>query len=179
MCSRRCRTDVATATCASYLALLASLLLFVLGMLTLYHFKGLLACQSGADPHPDERAYRHHDAGVAHRHRRFPHRAADQQATGAPAAWSGSPGAGNCTARISVEGRDEVAQLARAFNDAAGRIRELLGAHKALFANASHELRTPLTRIRLAVELMKDRVDPRHKEGLEQDIAEWIGSWIA
>src|SRR6185437_16183312 len=58
-------------------------------------------------------------------------------------------GAGNFTARISVEGRDEVAQLARAFNDAAGRIEELLGAHKALLANASHELRTPLTRIRL------------------------------
>ncbi len=80
--------------------------------------------------------------------------------------------AGNFTARVSVEGRDEVARLATAFNDAAARIEELVGAHKALLANASHELRTPLTRIRLAVELMKERVDARHRAGLEQDIAE-------
>jgi signal transduction histidine kinase len=43
---------------------------------------------------------------------------------------------------------------------------------KALLANASHELRPPLTRIRLAMELMKDRVDARLRVGLEQDIGE-------
>ena len=83
-----------------------------------------------------------------------------------------SLGAGNFTARVTVEGRDEVAQLAKAFNQAAGRIEQLVGAHKALLANASHELRTPLARIRLAVELMKDSADARRKAGLEQDIAE-------
>ena len=81
-------------------------------------------------------------------------------------------GAGDLSARVKVEGRDEVAQLARSFNRAAGRIEELVGAHKSLLANASHELRTPLARIRLAVELLKENADPRRKRELEQDIVE-------
>jgi signal transduction histidine kinase len=156
-----------------YIALLASLLLFVLSMLTLYHFRGtywpdtlpmihrrlsihvvimVMALLIGIGAFPIVRQ-------ISRRLERLQH--------GVEAL-----GAGNFTARVSVEGRDEVAQLASAFNHAAGRIEQLLGAHKALLANASHELRTPLTRIRLAVELVKDRVDPRHKAGLEQDIAE-------
>jgi signal transduction histidine kinase len=83
-----------------------------------------------------------------------------------------SLGAGDLSARVKVEGRDEVAQLARSFNRAAGRIEELVGAHKSLLANASHELRTPLTRIRMAVELLKENADPRRKRELEQDIVE-------
>jgi len=80
--------------------------------------------------------------------------------------------AGELSARVKVEGSDEVARLAESFNRAAGRIEELVGAHKTLLANASHELRTPLARIRMAVELMKERADPVRKAGLEQDIAE-------
>ena len=83
-----------------------------------------------------------------------------------------SLGAGDLSARVKVEGNDEVAQLARSFNRAAGRIEDLVGAHKSLLANASHELRTPLARIRMAVELMKENADPRRKRGLEQDIME-------
>jgi len=83
-----------------------------------------------------------------------------------------SLGAGDLSARVKVEGRDEVAQLARSFNRAAGRIEELVGAHKSLLANASHELRTPLARIRMAVELLKENADPRRKRELEQDIVE-------
>src|SRR6267143_1410008 len=83
-----------------------------------------------------------------------------------------SLGAGELSARVRVEGHDEVAQLAESFNRAAGRIEELVGAHKSLLANASHELRTPLARIRMAVELMKENADPVRKAGLEQDIAE-------
>jgi signal transduction histidine kinase len=87
-----------------------------------------------------------------------------------------SLGAGDLTARVAVEGRDEVARLAASFNRAAGQIEQLVQAQKALLANASHELRTPLARIRLAVELMKDFADPKRKIGLEQDIAEldWL-----
>jgi signal transduction histidine kinase len=83
-----------------------------------------------------------------------------------------SLGAGDLSSRVKVEGRDEVAQLAKSFNRAAGRIEELVGAHKSLLANASHELRTPLTRIRMAVELLKENADPRRKRELEQDIVE-------
>jgi len=80
--------------------------------------------------------------------------------------------AGELSARVKVEGSDEVARLAGSFNRAASRIEELVGAHKSLLANASHELRTPLARIRMAVELMKENADPKRKAELEQDIAE-------
>jgi signal transduction histidine kinase len=83
-----------------------------------------------------------------------------------------SLGAGDLSARVPVEGRDEVARLAESFNRAAGRIEALLRAHRTLLANASHELRTPLTRIRMAVELLKADADPRRKLELTQDIAE-------
>src|SRR5712671_4431927 len=80
--------------------------------------------------------------------------------------------AGELSARVKVEGNDEVARLAESFNRAAGRIEELVGAHKSLLANASHELRTPLARIRMAVELMKENADPKRKAELERDVAE-------
>ena len=60
-------------------------------------------------------------------------------------------GEGDLAARVKVEGKDEVAALAASFNRSAGRIEELIRAHKMLLANASHELRTPLTRINMAL----------------------------
>jgi len=70
-------------------------------------------------------------------------------------------GSGDLSARVTVEGRDEVAFLATRFNSAAERIqalvetqKALLNAHKNLLANASHELRSPLARIRMGLELM-------------------------
>jgi len=87
-----------------------------------------------------------------------------------------SLGAGDLSARVAVEGRDEVARLAESFNRAASQIEQLVRAHQALLANASHELRTPLARIRLAVELLKGSADAKSNAGLEQDIAEldWL-----
>ena len=81
-------------------------------------------------------------------------------------------GEGDLSARVRVEGRDEVARLAESFNQAAERIERLVGANKLMLASASHELRTPLARIRMAVELMKERADPVRKRELEHDIAE-------
>jgi signal transduction histidine kinase len=83
-----------------------------------------------------------------------------------------SLGAGDLSARVLVEGRDEVADLATSFNRAAARIEALVTAHKALLANASHELRTPLARIRMAIELTQSNADPRRRRDLEADIAE-------
>jgi len=79
--------------------------------------------------------------------------------------------AGDLSARVVVEGHDEVARLATSFNHAAARIEQLVGAHKMLLAQASHELRTPLTRIRLALDLSAD-IEPKRRQGLEADIAE-------
>jgi signal transduction histidine kinase len=88
-------------------------------------------------------------------------------------------GSGDLSARVRVTGGDEVAQLAGSFNRAASRIEELVGAQKLLLdsskrllAHASHELRTPLARIRMGVELLKEKDDPKRKSELERDIAE-------
>ena len=81
-------------------------------------------------------------------------------------------GAGNLSARVKVEGRDEVARLAGSFNRAAARIEELVGSHRMLLANASHELRTPLSRIRLGLELFQQTGDPKYRAELTRDIAE-------
>jgi signal transduction histidine kinase len=81
-------------------------------------------------------------------------------------------GAGNLATRLPVEGRDEVAQLASVFNDAAARIEQLIGAHRSLLANASHELRSPLARIRLGVELLSTDPSPARRDELARDIAE-------
>lgn len=83
-----------------------------------------------------------------------------------------SLGAGDLHARVAVEGRDEVARLARSFNQAADQIEALVGHQKSLLANASHELRTPLTRIRLALELIGPDIDEGRRDGLQQDIGE-------
>ena len=81
-------------------------------------------------------------------------------------------GAGDLSARVKVEGRDEVARLAMSFNRAAERIEQLVNAHRMLLSNASHELRTPLSRIRLGIELFKEKGDPKYQAELERDIAE-------
>ena len=80
-------------------------------------------------------------------------------------------GSGDLSARVDVQGRDEVAALATSFNIAAEKIETLVGSHKLLLANASHELRTPLSRIRLGIELLKSEDDAR-KTALSQDISE-------
>jgi len=81
-------------------------------------------------------------------------------------------GAGQLSARVAVEGNDEIASLATSFNRSAARIEALLAAQKTLLSNASHELRSPLTRIRMAIELMQDRAQPEVRQELTRSIAE-------
>ena len=69
-------------------------------------------------------------------------------------------GAGDLATRVEVEGKDEIAALARSFNQAAERIQALVAAQRDTLAAASHELRTPLARIRMAVELLAENGDP-------------------
>ncbi len=69
-------------------------------------------------------------------------------------------GEGDLSARVPVQGHDEVADLSRQFNAAAERIETLVQSHKSLLANASHELRSPLTRIRMGLELMGESASP-------------------
>jgi signal transduction histidine kinase len=81
-------------------------------------------------------------------------------------------GQGKLSARVAVEGRDEIARLANSFNESAARIEALVSAQKSLLANASHELRSPLTRIRMAVELMQEAATPAMREELKRNVAE-------
>ena len=90
-------------------------------------------------------------------------------------------GRGDLAARVAVEGRDEVAAIARSFNASATRIEELvsrqealLASQKRLLANASHELRSPLTRLRMATELLLARPQDQDRFAgeLRQNIAE-------
>ena len=81
-------------------------------------------------------------------------------------------GGGDLSARVKVEGRDEVAALAESFNRSAQRIEELVTAHRLLLANASHELRTPLARIAVAASLLGDKADPKTRRSLKEDVAE-------
>jgi signal transduction histidine kinase len=84
-------------------------------------------------------------------------------------------GAGDLTARVEVEGCDEVADLARSFNRAADRIERLVNAQRTMLAGASHELRSPLARMRMAIELLAGADRPELRARLSQDIAELDG----
>lgn len=82
-------------------------------------------------------------------------------------------GEGDLTVRVATEGQDEVADLARHFNAAAGRIEALMQSHKSLLANASHELRSPLARIRMGLELMGgDETVAKAKAEIQRNINE-------
>jgi len=79
-----------------------------------------------------------------------------------------------------VEGRDEVAAIARSFNASAAQIEELvnrqetlLASQKRLLANASHELRSPLARIRMATELLLTQ--PPDQDQLADELRRNIG----
>jgi signal transduction histidine kinase len=88
-------------------------------------------------------------------------------------------GDGDLSARVTVQGSDEVAFLAERFNHAAERIetlmdtqKSLLVSHKSLLANASHELRSPLARIRMGLELMGDGAGSAQRAEISRSINE-------
>ncbi len=80
-------------------------------------------------------------------------------------------GAGQLSTRVSIKGKDEVAQLAASFNASAARIEQLVASQKTLLANASHELRSPLARIRMALETRQGD-DAKTTTELQQNIRE-------
>jgi signal transduction histidine kinase len=88
-------------------------------------------------------------------------------------------GQGDLSTRVSEAGKDEVAFLAKRFNQAAQRVQTLVQSHeallasqKSLLANASHELRSPLTRIRMGLELMGPSATPTFRDEISRNISE-------
>ncbi len=78
---------------------------------------------------------------------------------------AGAVAAGDLSARVEVNGRDELASLARSFNEMAAQLetgaqqqQELDVLRRDLIAWAGHDLRTPLASIRAIVEALADGV---------------------
>jgi len=65
--------------------------------------------------------------------------------------------AGTWTGSLSVEGRDEISELGRAFNQMAERLREVDRVKEEFFSHISHDLRNPLAAIRLSAESLLER----------------------
>jgi two-component system sensor histidine kinase BaeS len=73
---------------------------------------------------------------------------------------------GDLSARAPVQGRDEVAQLADAFNHMAESLSHAEEARQSQTADVAHELRTPLTVLQGTLEAMVDGVFPTDQENL-------------
>jgi len=69
--------------------------------------------------------------------------------------------------RLEVVGRDELATLARNFNDLAATLEQNEDSRKRWLADISHELRTPLAIVKGEIEAMEDGIRPLDKAGLQ------------
>jgi signal transduction histidine kinase len=67
---------------------------------------------------------------------------------------------GDYSRRVRATSRDEVGELARAFNTMAAELGETERLRRDLVANVSHELRTPITALQATLENLIDQVEP-------------------
>jgi two-component system sensor histidine kinase CpxA len=86
---------------------------------------------------------------------------------------------GDLSHRAAVKGKDEIGELAQALNHMTDKLERMITSSKELTANVSHELRTPLTRIRVAEELLREKLEKgnlkeyeRHLDEIREDISE-------
>ncbi len=66
--------------------------------------------------------------------------------------------------RVTASSRDEVGELARAFNRMATQLGEVDRVRRELVANVSHELRTPISALQAVLENLVDGVEPADPE---------------
>jgi len=74
---------------------------------------------------------------------------------------------GDYSRRVTATSRDEVGELARAFNSMAAELEQVDRARRDLVANASHELRTPIGALRARLENLVDGVETANPKVLE------------
>jgi two-component system, OmpR family, sensor histidine kinase MprB len=74
--------------------------------------------------------------------------------------------------RLRIEGADELARLARTFNETLDALDSSVRAQRRLVADASHELRTPIASIRANLQVMRDedRLTEADREALRADV---------
>jgi two-component system sensor histidine kinase CpxA len=78
---------------------------------------------------------------------------------------------GDLSARVAPSlgaRRDEVAELARAFDRMAEQLQALMGAQRQLLSDVSHELRSPLARLQVALGLARQRAEGRASSELDR-----------
>ncbi|MBT2224838.1 DUF4153 domain-containing protein [Nonomuraea sp. NEAU-A123] len=88
---------------------------------------------------------------------------------------------GRYTLRVRATSRDEVGELARAFNAMAADLGEVDRQRRELVANVSHELRTPITGLRAVLENVVDGVSPADPVTMKTALAqtERLGRLVA
>lgn len=86
---------------------------------------------------------------------------------------------GDLSHRARVKSKDEIGELCRSFNHMADKVEKMVKGGRELTANVSHELRTPLARIRIAEELLREKLQEkrdqdliRHLDDIREDIEE-------
>jgi signal transduction histidine kinase len=79
---------------------------------------------------------------------------------------------GDYTTRVYTTSRDEVGQLATAFNRMSQELENLETSRRDLVANVSHELKTPITAIRAHLENLLDGVERPEPETLQVMLAQ-------
>ncbi|NNF98729.1 MAG: HAMP domain-containing histidine kinase [Desulfobacteraceae bacterium] len=78
-------------------------------------------------------------------------------------------GTGQLNFQVRINSRDELGELAAAFNDMTRLIREMLHAKERLLLDVSHELRSPITRMKVSLAMMPDSAITR---SITEDVAE-------
>jgi signal transduction histidine kinase len=63
---------------------------------------------------------------------------------------------GELSHRVEYDGKDEIGEVASAFNQMAAQVQAMIEEQRAFASNTSHELRTPLTTMRLRTEALRD-----------------------
>lgn len=79
-------------------------------------------------------------------------------------------GRGDLAARTNSRRRDEIGELARAFDRIAGRIETLMAAERRLLQDVSHELRSPLARLGYAIELGRGGDPGKAMDRIKRDV---------
>ena len=79
---------------------------------------------------------------------------------------------GDLSHRATLKRKDEIGKLGQAFNHMADRLEKMIRGGRELTAHISHELRTPLARIRIAEEMLREKLERQNYKDLNRYLNE-------